>query len=639
MKSKRLCPHAKDFTIAWICALPLELSAARAVLDDEYEDINEAAQFVLGRIGIHNVVIASLPAGQIGTNSAAATAAQTRSSFPAVLYWLMVGIGGGVPSSVADIRLGDVVVSQPQHCHGGVIQYDLGKTGPDGQRIRMGFLNAPPSILGTAVSKMRSASDIGKSGIQSCLSFLSHHNMFDRCRAGPDILFESSYKHVQGSACHQHSEHNIVQRPRRENGDVVIHYGLVASGNQVIKDGTERDSLSANLGGVLCFEMEAAGLMNNFPCLVIRGICDYADSHKNDKWQPFAAASAAACAKEILSCVPTSGHSTSLSHEATERFVRYPLQDGQAHEGQDSRFRTISGANEAFENSGQDSLFVGSSLTEGQRQRYLKSLNFDQIDARHATIRSALPKTCTWIQSSSDFQDWLVDKRLLEHHGFLWLKWKPGTGKSTLMKFALASTKKNLPDSTVISFFFNARGEDLEKSTLGMYRSLLFQLLEKLPDLQKLLALRRPKLDDVGYPKWDVKTLKTVLENAIIKIRDRPLICFVDALDECDDDQVRDMVAFWGQLGQATALSGLKFRTCFSSRHYPHITIDHGIQLVLQEQDGHQQDVMNYLYSELKAGRSKLVDQIRAEILDRSSGIQNPLQTENQPVFILLVPS
>ena len=319
MTRKRPRPKAEDFTIAWICALPLELSAARAVLDEEYEDINEAAQFVLGRIGTHNVVIASLPAGQIGTSSAAATAAQMRSSFPAVLYWLMVGIGGGVPSSVADIRLGDVVVSQPQHCHGGVIQYDLGKTAPDGQHIRMGFLNAPPSILGTAVSKMRSVSDVGKSRIQSCLSSLSYHNMFDRCRAGPDILFETTYKHVQGSTCHQCSEHKIVQRPRRENEDIVIHYGLIASGNQVMKDGMERENLSAELGGVLCFEMEAAGLMNNFPCLVIRGICDYADSHKNDKWQPFAAASAAACAKEILSCVPTSGRSRSWSHEATER--------------------------------------------------------------------------------------------------------------------------------------------------------------------------------------------------------------------------------------------------------------------------------------------------------------------------------
>jgi nucleoside phosphorylase len=83
-----------------------------------------------------------------------------------------------------------------------------------------------------------------------------------------------------------------------------VHYGTIASGNQVIRSAAERHRVSAELGGVLCFEMEAAGLINNFPCLVIRGICDYADSHKNKRWQPYAAATAAACAKEVLSVIP-----------------------------------------------------------------------------------------------------------------------------------------------------------------------------------------------------------------------------------------------------------------------------------------------------------------------------------------------
>ena len=88
--------------------------------------------------------------------------------------------------------------------------------------------------------------------------------------------------------------------------EVVLYYGIVASGNQVMRDGAERDRVSTELGGVLCFEMEAAGLMNSFPCLVIRGICDYADSHKNKKWQPYAAGTAVACAKEVLSVIPLS---------------------------------------------------------------------------------------------------------------------------------------------------------------------------------------------------------------------------------------------------------------------------------------------------------------------------------------------
>jgi nucleoside phosphorylase len=84
-----------------------------------------------------------------------------------------------------------------------------------------------------------------------------------------------------------------------------VHYGLIASGNQVVKDAEFRDEINKDLGGnVLCFAMEAAGLMNDFPCLVIRGICDYADSHKNKDWQEHAAAVAAAFTKELLSVVP-----------------------------------------------------------------------------------------------------------------------------------------------------------------------------------------------------------------------------------------------------------------------------------------------------------------------------------------------
>jgi nucleoside phosphorylase len=99
---------------------------------------------------------------------------------------------------------------------------------------------------------------------------------------------------------------------------VTIHYGTIASGNQVIKDGISRDRLSAELGGVLCFEMEAAGLMNDFPCLVIRGICDYADSHKNKAWQPYAAATAAAYAKELLLTVQATDTGTRVANSNHE---------------------------------------------------------------------------------------------------------------------------------------------------------------------------------------------------------------------------------------------------------------------------------------------------------------------------------
>jgi nucleoside phosphorylase len=108
----------------------------------------------------------------------------------------------------------------------------------------------------------------------------------------------------QGESC-IHCDRSKVVKRKPATRDMCIHYGLIASGNQVIKDGVRRNEINKMLGGnVLCFEMEAAGLMNDFPCIIIRGVCDYADSHKNKDWQEHAAAVAAAFAKELLSVVP-----------------------------------------------------------------------------------------------------------------------------------------------------------------------------------------------------------------------------------------------------------------------------------------------------------------------------------------------
>jgi nucleoside phosphorylase len=101
------------------------------MLDEEHEGIDHD-MYTLGGIGNHNVVITCLPKGQTGTNSAAAVAAQMASAFISIQFGLMVGIGGGVSTAEADIRLGDVVVSQPGKAHGGVVQYDIEKATPSG---------------------------------------------------------------------------------------------------------------------------------------------------------------------------------------------------------------------------------------------------------------------------------------------------------------------------------------------------------------------------------------------------------------------------------------------------------------------------------------------------------------------------
>jgi len=303
-------PHTNDYTVGWICALPIELAAAAELLDEEFEDLpedtNDTNVYTFGRVGDHKVVVACLPAGQTGTNSAAAVAIQMKSKFTSIRFALMVGVGGGVPSAGLDIRLGDVVISQSYMQHGGVVQYDFGKTGAGGQFTRTGSLNTPPTALLNALAKLQSNRYRGRSSLPTHLSVFDRLPQFSREKAGPDILFKSTYNHTGGATCEECSREWLVERAPRTTEEVVIHYGTIASGNQVMKDGVTRDRLSSELGGVLCFEMEAAGLMNSFPCLVIRGICDYADSHKNKGWQPYAAATAAACAKELLSVVPES---------------------------------------------------------------------------------------------------------------------------------------------------------------------------------------------------------------------------------------------------------------------------------------------------------------------------------------------
>ncbi|KAK3997924.1 hypothetical protein QBC44DRAFT_376363 [Cladorrhinum sp. PSN332] len=329
--------HRHHFSVAWICTLPVELAAAQEMLDVQRTgspvDLDDQSRslYTFGRIGEHDVVLVNLPAGKMGNDSAAIVAGRMHNDFPALRFCLIVGIGGGVPSSTTDIRLGDVVVSQPQRDHGGVIQYDFGKAKLD-KFERTGSLNAPPIILLDAMVKLRALE------LRSQLNFTSHLlnptarlRNFARASAGPDHLFDAEYLHVGGPTCDDCDQAYILPRPWRDGSVVKVHYGTIASGNQVIRDAITRDKMSSKLGGVLCFEMQAAALMDLFPGLVIRGICDYADSHKNKDWQPYAAATAAAYAKELLLSVaaPSSNPSAQVQHavESPAILASIPIPD------------------------------------------------------------------------------------------------------------------------------------------------------------------------------------------------------------------------------------------------------------------------------------------------------------------------
>lgn len=310
----------ENYTVGWICAILPEAVAARVFLDEVHEGLdslptNDNNVYNLGRMGKHNVVIASLPSGEYGEAVAATVARDMARSFPNVRIGLMVGIGGGVPTSKHDIRLGDVVVSIPSDGHGSVFQYDFGKTIQDQSFHTTGFLDQPPHLLRSAVATLRGAHETDGHRIQHLMSRALDRkpkirSKYSQPQPETDKLYLSTVVHPSESdkTCSEVCEAdrtNVKERAHRTEDDdnPTIHYGLIASANQLMKNALIRDQLAAERG-VLCFEMEAAGLMNHFPCLVIRGICDYADSHKNKVWQGYAAMTAAAYAKELLLTIP-----------------------------------------------------------------------------------------------------------------------------------------------------------------------------------------------------------------------------------------------------------------------------------------------------------------------------------------------
>jgi nucleoside phosphorylase len=298
-----------SYTVGWICALPLEMSAAKAMLDEDHgmpreQHRTDQNTYRLGRIGELHVAIACLPAGEYGIASAAVVAQHMLFTFGSIKIGLMVGIGGGIPCLKNDIRLGDVVVSKPQDTFGGVVQYDSGKVESGGEFHRTGQLNEPPKALLTAMSNLISEHEMKDNEIKDILEgvwkkFTKMRKDYSHQGVENDQVYAGDYDHKKGKeTCISCDSTKLVERPSR-GADPVIHYGLIASGHSVMKHGVTRDRLNRELG-IICFEMEAAGLMNDFPCLVIRGICDYSDSHKNKAWQRYAAITAAAYTKELL---------------------------------------------------------------------------------------------------------------------------------------------------------------------------------------------------------------------------------------------------------------------------------------------------------------------------------------------------
>ncbi|KAK3374696.1 hypothetical protein B0H63DRAFT_452540 [Podospora didyma] len=305
-----------DFEIAVICALPIEADAVDALFDHHWDDdgppydkaAGDSNAYSTGAIGRHNVVLAHMPG--MGKASAAAVAANCRASFPNIRLALIVGVCRVVPfrpgsSETAETVLGDVIVSD------GVIQYDLGRQLPEQFEPKDTLLDAlgrPNTEIRALLAKLKGLR--GRKMLQGKMA-----GYIDVLRGEPELaavypgaaqdkLFEATYRHViDGMSCEKCGcDGKLLQRIRLGQGDgrPAVHFGLIASGDAVMKSGKHRDAI-ARKAGVIGFEMEGAGVWDSFPCVVIKGACDYADNHNmTEAWQRYAAVTAAACMKAFL---------------------------------------------------------------------------------------------------------------------------------------------------------------------------------------------------------------------------------------------------------------------------------------------------------------------------------------------------
>lgn len=580
-----------DFHVAIFCALPLEAVAVRAVLDHCWDTDGGAPYerassdrnaYTTGVVGKHHVVVVHMPG--IGKSQAAQAAADCVHTFRNIELALLVGICGGVPlgsGSSTRIFLGDVVVSEY------VVQYDFGRKVPDGLRVKntgVDSLEKPNAKIRSCVSKIKSDTTIGTemAGLLSALGDLSVYP-----GASNDKLFAPSYRHKHqkptacltcakclqktdpacdesmGASCAELGcdESNLMLHGRflADDGShrhtPSVHYGTYASGDVVMRSGDDRDEI-AKCEKAIAFEMEAPGVLQSFPgrTIIIKGVCDYADSHKNKLWQRYAATTAAAYMKVFLSRWASAEKRPS---------------------------RTAPEAN---------------MLQDEMNQRCL----FDLRLTDPSTDKGRIEKTkgglfrdaSKWILDHRDFHRWLES----EETKLLWVKGDPGKGKTMLIITIIDELERrvrlfkdrNEPD-LVAYFFCQGTNKDLNHGTSAL-RGLIYLLIRQHPPL---ISYLRAAYDHAGSRFFEdgnaFFALSQVLQN-MLGDQNRPRVyLIIDALDECWKQQelLLDLVS-----ENAERYSRAKW--IFSSRNEPeierHFTLNSsGIKMVLEIQENAEQ--------------------------------------------------
>ncbi|KAB8263008.1 hypothetical protein BDV32DRAFT_136095 [Aspergillus pseudonomiae] len=516
--------NSNEYTVGWICAIATEFVAAQAFLDEKHENPaylspQDKNDYILGRIANHNVVIAVLPVGEYGTSSAARVAETMLHSFPNVRIGLIVGIGGGAPSVDHDIRLGDIVVSTPSNSHGGVFQYDYGKTIQGETFCPTGYLNQPPALLRAAVNGLQALYEIEGHHLEDDINQALERNprlrgKYSRPGAASDRLYKSHIVHPPNGKtnctirCGDDSSALVLRDPRTDDQDnPMIHYGLIASANQLMKNAYVRDKLVLEKD-VLCFEMEAAGLMNHFPCLVIRGICDYSDSHKNKAWQGYAAMAAAAYTKDLL-------HRISAQHVQEEQKITEILSTVKAiHETTQEIDRGVKRLRQ-----------LGDDHEYQRIIDWLTPVNYTLQQNDFITRRQE--GTGQWFLNSTEFKQWLSQSKQT-----LFCPGMPGAGKTMITATTidhLYREFRNQPMTAITYIYCNFRQQHEQR-----YTDLLLSLLKQLVQGQPFIPNAVRVLYDECKRRESGPTHEGILSTLYsVTASYSRIFIIIDALDEC----------------------------------------------------------------------------------------------------------
>lgn len=575
----------EDYTVGIICRLPVEAAAAKATLDSIHASLittNQASEgnnnFILGDLQGHNVVV--VYPKDFGNSSLADVTAQLHASYPSVRFNLMVGIAGGVPDTKDDVRLGDVVVSKSAAGWLGVLECDMTGERVEDQNAMSIPLDQPTLLLLTALGKAETAALFEESRMPRYVSEIVRKDpaAFARPHPEQDILFDASYNHPtdhpEERGCDHCDPHRIRPRLPRKAQDPVVHYGAIARAQHLARNGTGRDHL-ARRHDILCFEKAPIGPRGDTQYLVIRGISDYADSHGSEIWQAWAAATAAAYAREILSFVPAASKTIPLAVNAYIEAA--PILDALL-------------------------------LTRPDVDRKsLIALKGRRVDG-----------TCEWVTKHHHYQEWLADRV----QPLLWVSGGPGKGKTMLAIYITEVLQPSIEAGGNILLYYFCSNRDKNRNTaLTILRGILHQWVDLEPHLAKEVKSSFEGAETTKYTISSFVALWRVFLTLLQHTTSSQVVCVLDGLDECGKESLNQLLdAVGGYLSKSEERIKPRLKFIILSRPQPAVLerkLGHYHQIQLDASDAETtHDVERFIFAKVAelASDQDLSDDMVAQV-------------------------